>query len=107
MGGTHNFKFGYQLMRLSNAVLQHYNEPNVTVLVGAGNYVPDYGGNWAANCAIADPGGIYGGCAGQYGYVYLMDYGSNGNATSMNHAFFAQDAWTLGHGITINVGRSS
>ncbi|MGB8721956.1 MAG: carboxypeptidase regulatory-like domain-containing protein [Terriglobales bacterium] len=104
LGGTHNFKFGYQLMRLSNAVLQHYNEPNVSVVVGAGNYVPDYGGNWAANCAIADPGGIYGGCAGQYGYVYLMDYGSNGNATSMNHAFFAQDAWTLGRGITVNVG---
>ena len=38
--GTHNFKFGYQLMRLSNAVEQHYNEPNVTVLPGAGTTYP-------------------------------------------------------------------
>jgi len=114
--GTHNFKFGYQLMRLSNAVLQHFNEPNVTVETGAGNYAPNYGGNYATNCATADPGGtydpntgaftggLYGGCAGQYGYVYMQDYGSNGAATSMNHGFFVQDAWTIGHGLTINAG---
>jgi len=120
--GTHNFKFGYQLMRLSNAVLQHFNEPNVTVEVGpvsSGITVPDYAGSvWAANCALANPGatfdpdtgdnitpGTYGkGCVGRYGYVYMQDYGSNGNATSMNHAFFVQDAWTIGHGVTINAG---
>lgn len=116
--GTHNFKFGYQLMRLSNAVLQHYNEPNVTVNVGSDIYVPDYAGPvWAANCATADPGGSfdpnsgdtispgsYGGCGGQYGYLTITDYGSNGAATSVNHAFFVQDAWTIGHGVTINAG---
>lgn len=114
--GTHNFKFGYQLMRLSNSVLQHFNEPNVTVLPGSGNYVPDFGGPYAANCNIIDPGGSinpssgawtggpYGGCAGQYGYLWIQDYGSNGQATSMNHAFFVQDAWTIGKGITINAG---
>ena len=114
--GTHNFKFGYQLMRLSNSVLQHFNEPNVTVVPGAGNYVPNYGGDFAANCLAADPGGVYnsntgaftgglyGGCAGQYGYIWLQDYGSGGQATSMNHAFFVQDAWTIGRGVTINAG---
>ncbi|MGA6982020.1 MAG: carboxypeptidase regulatory-like domain-containing protein [Candidatus Sulfotelmatobacter sp.] len=114
--GTHNFKFGYQLMRLSNSVEQHYNEPNVTVFPGQGQYVPDFGGPYATNCNTVDPGGAvnpstgawaggpYGGCAGQYGYVYVQDYGSLGQATSMNHAFFAQDAWTIGHGITINAG---
>jgi len=113
--GTHNFRFGYQLMRLSNSVLQHFNEPNVTVVPGAGNYVPNFGGNFVANCQAADPGGaldakgnfvggIYGGCAGQYGYLWTEDYGSNGTATSMNHAFFVQDAWTIGHGLTINAG---
>lgn len=114
--GTHNFKFGYQLMRLSNAVLQHFNEPDIQVLPGAGNYISNFGGNYGANCAIADPGGvynpatgaftggIYGGCAGQYGYIYAYDYGSNGKATSMNHAFFVQDSWQIGHGITINAG---
>ncbi len=119
--GTHNFKFGYQLMRLSNAVEQHYNEPNVTVFAGSGQYAPNFGPPYSTsattgNCATADPGGhinpvtgawtggLYGGCAGQYGYVYLMDYGSLGTATSMNHAFFVQDAWTIGHGVTINAG---
>ncbi len=119
--GTHNFKFGYQLMRLSNSVLQHFNEPNVTVIPsagGAGNFVPDYTGpTWAANCTAVDPGidtnpndatfgtgGPFGGCAGQYGYIWTQDYGSGGQATSMNHAFFVQDAWTIGHGVTINAG---
>lgn len=114
--GTHNVKFGYQLNRLSNAVEQHFNEPNVTVYPGSSQYVPNFGGPYAANCATADPGGsispttgawtggIYGGCAGRYGYFYLYDYGSLGQATSMNHAFFVQDAWTVGKGFTINAG---
>jgi hypothetical protein len=113
--GTHNFKFGYQLMRLSNSIQQHFNEPNVTVFPGAGQYVPNYGGPYYTNCAIADPGGsigsngswtggIYGGCAGQFGYVYIQDYGSLGTATSMNHALFFQDSWTVAKGVTINAG---
>jgi hypothetical protein len=113
--GTHNFKFGYQLMRLSNAIDQHFNEPNVTVYPGTGQYIPNYGGPYAANCAIASPGGhigssgawtggLYGGCAGQYGYIYMQDYGSLGTATSVNNAFFAQDSWTIGKGVTINAG---
>ena len=102
LAGTHNFKFGYQLTRLSNAVQQHFNEPNVTVFPGQGENVPDFGGPWAANCAplIA----LYGSCTGRYGYFYTMDFGSLGKATSMNHAFFIQDAWTIGGGLTINAG---
>ena len=100
--GTHNFKFGYQLMRLSNSVEQHYNEPNVTVYPGQGEVVPDFGGPYDANCAgeVA----LYGACTGRYGYINIVDYGSLGKATSMNHSFFAQDAWTIGHGVTVNAG---
>ena len=118
LAGTHNFKFGYQLMRLSNALDQHFNEPNVTVFPGAGQYIPNYTGDTGAyptNCALADPGGAlnskgvwaggpYGGCAGQFGYIYIMDYGSLGTATSMNHALFFQDSWTVAKGVTINAG---
>jgi hypothetical protein len=103
--GTHNFKFGYQLMRLSNSVEQHFNEPNVTVFPGnvaGGIVVPNFGGPYAANCATLVA--AYGACAGQYGYLFIQDYGSLGQATSMNHGFFVQDAWTIGHGITINAG---
>jgi hypothetical protein len=102
--GTHNFKFGYQLMRLSNAVEQHFNEPEVMVYPGQGEVVPDYTGPsiYGANCASETA--LYGACEGRYGYINIVDYGSLGKATSMNHAFFAQDAWTIGHGVTVNAG---
>jgi hypothetical protein len=72
------------------------------VFPGSGNYIPQDTAAWSTNCApyLA----VYAGCAGQYGYLYIQDYGSNGNATSMNHAFFVQDAWTIRHGVTINAG---
>ena len=45
-------------------------------------------------------------CAGQYGYAYVQDFATilNKPATDNNHAFFAQDAWTVGHGLTLNLG---
>ena len=36
--------------------------------------------------------------------ININDYGTSGTATALNHGFFAQDAWTLGKGITINAG---
>ena len=41
---------------------------------------------------------------GTYGVVNINDYGTAGTATGVNHGFYAQDAWTLGQGITINAG---
>src|ERR1700721_1784478 len=35
--GTHNFKFGYQLNRLSNDIDQHWNEPTTLYNIGDGN----------------------------------------------------------------------
>ncbi|MFZ0410843.1 MAG: TonB-dependent receptor [Candidatus Acidiferrales bacterium] len=100
--GTHNFKFGYQLNRLSNNIDQHYNVPLVQYFVGnSSSYVP-FGPVGTANCApfVAE----YGSCAGQYGYINVEDYGSGGAATSYNHGLFAQDSWTLGKGVTVNLG---
>ncbi len=104
--GTHNFKFGYQLNRLSNALDQHFNAPEVNMFVGfdpAGStaYTPA-GATGVANCAPFVT--AHGQCQGQYGYAEVQDFGTNGHATSYNHAFFVQDAWTIGHGITINAG---
>ena len=104
-GGTHNFKFGYQLNRLSNILDQHFNEPFVQMFVGdtagATNYNPA-SETGVANCAqfVA----LYGTCQGQYGYIAIQDFGSSGKATSYNHGLFAQDAWTLGKGLTIDAG---
>jgi hypothetical protein len=47
---------------------------------------------------------LYGGCTGQYGYINITDYGSGGQATSNNNAFFVQDSWSIAKGVTINAG---
>lgn len=108
--GTHNFKFGYQLNRLQNKILQHYNEPYVQVFPGSeGVYDPgsQLGFNNCANTShpIRDPDtNEITGCAGLYGTIGVFDFGTGGDVTSFNHGLFAQDAWTIGHGVTINAG---
>ena len=104
-GGTHNFKFGYQLNRLSNDIDQKYNEPYVQLFPGFAGTATSYSPVTpigAANCApfIA----LYGHCQGQYGYLSVYDFGTEGKVTSFNHGLFAQDAWTVGRGVTINAG---
>ncbi len=105
-GGTHNFKFGYQLNRLSNDIFQRFNQPFVQTFIGF-NGGTSYGANTAdggAACAALEAGIGNGNCQGQYGYIIVQDFGTEGKATSFNHGFFAQDAWTIGRGITINAG---
>jgi len=101
-GGTHNFKFGYQLNQESNDIFQHFNEPNINLFVGTGSPYVAQGPVGTANCAqfVA----LYGQCQGLYGWAEVQDYGSYGYALSRNHGFFVQDSWTIGHGVTINVG---
>jgi Carboxypeptidase regulatory-like domain len=101
-GGTHNIKFGYQLNHLSNKLLQHWNEPEINVFPGSGNFYVPQGAVGNTNCAAYVA--LYGGCGGLDGFLTVQDYGSNGSATSVNHAFFVQDAWTIGRGITVNAG---
>jgi hypothetical protein len=106
--GTHNFKFGYQLNRLQNNILQSYNEPYVQLFVGtSGNYSP-LSSTGTTNCApfeaiYHDPKGNPL-CTGLYGTATVFDFGTGGNVTSFNHGLFVQDAWTIGHGLTINAG---
>ncbi len=117
-GGTHNLKFGYQLHRNSNFIFQSYNAPLVNVYPGTTNpYLPQ-GPTGQANCATAEAGYMAAeppsawvkgkpvnyGCMGQYGTINVNDFGSGGKATGFNHGFYAQDAWTIGKGITINAG---
>jgi hypothetical protein len=90
--GTHNVKFGYQYNRIENDIDQRQNAPIVFIAPGTTS-LNDY---W---------GGTYGiGGVGTYGEAEVMDTGNLGKVHSANHAFFAQDAWTIGKGLTINVG---
>jgi Carboxypeptidase regulatory-like domain len=100
--GTHNFKFGYQLNHLSNAISQHYNVPRVDFYVGSGSSYTPQGSVGTANCAPFVT--LYGVCQGQYGYISVYDYGSSGQVSSYNHSFFFQDSWSIAKGVTINGG---
>jgi len=104
-GGTHNFKFGYQLNRLVNVISQNGNVPLAFVSAGAGQSHSPSTTNGGGNCnTLAAEWG--GNCAGQYGYLTVQDFATvlPQPAGDWNHALFAQDAWTIGHGLTLNLG---
>jgi len=120
-GGTHNFRFGYQLNRSSNQINQRWNQPFVQIFPGASGTYSVAGSTGAGNCGalVTTYGPQYGGaiyynpgnpapqdgdCTGTYGTATVQDYGSLGYAVSFNHGLFAQDSWTIGHGVTINAG---
>jgi len=108
-GGTHNFKFGYQLNRLQNNIAQTYNEPYVQLWVGDSGFYSPVSDTGITNCGNApykkfDNGNNLTDCAGLYGTIIVSDFGTGGLVTSFNHGLFAQDAWTIGHGLTINAG---
>ena len=102
---THNLKFGYQLHRNVNLINQGYNEPDVQYYPGvSAPYEPIDPNVGVVNCAAVEAVTGYPDCVGTYGVVNINDYGTSGTATALNHGFFVQDAWTLGHGLTINAG---
>jgi hypothetical protein len=111
--GSHNFKFGYQINRLSNIVAQHFNVPYVQFWVGQGQTVTPASPTGAANCAnqylvnyqpAPAPPDTVASCAGLYGYVSVYDSGNGGSATSYNHSLYAQDSWSIARGLTLNLG---
>jgi hypothetical protein len=103
--GTHNFVVGYQLNRLSNYILQGFNQPYFQVFVGNGGAADYSPTNDAGTIYCANPANLYGGsCQGKYGYIVVYDAGTGGKATSYNHSIFAQDSWTVGHGLTLDLG---
>ncbi len=102
--GTHNFKGGYQLNRLSNDIFQRFNQPNIQAYIGF-NGGTAYGIQTANGQVTCPPlVALYGQCQGLYGYLTVEDFGTQGKATSYNHAFFFQDAWTIARGVTVNAG---
>jgi len=122
--GTHNIKGGYQLNHLSNIIDQHGNIPFAALVTSNG---AGYGASTAyggGNCGtlesewvtypngLAGPNTPSGVCAGEYGYLTTTDFatilktpsGTVVPASDYNHALFIQDAWTVGHGLTLNLG---
>jgi hypothetical protein len=111
--GTHNLKFGYQLNRRSNLLSEAYNAPRVRLYIGANQFYTTSTAEGPANCIaigakdgtpVTSPAAGTETCQGQYGWVQVYDYGVGGSAISYNHGLFVQDAWTLSHGLTLNLG---
>jgi len=102
--GTHNFKFGYQLNRLSNIIDQNGNVPYASLNLGPGASHNVFTANGASNCAALT--NVWGDCTGQYGYLTVVDFATilPTPATDWNHAFYVQDSWTVGHGLTLELG---
>jgi hypothetical protein len=103
--GTHNIKGGYQLNRLSNTISQNGNVPQIFLYPGStqshGAGSTSFG---SGNCTTLS--GEWGSCAGEYGYAVVQDFATvlPQIAGDWNHALFIQDAWTVGHGLTLNLG---
>lgn len=94
--GTHNFKGGWGFNRLANNVNTGFS----------GSYVRLY---WGESYGPLDPNacGVAGtpSCQGTYGYFLVRDgVDTIGNVSSMNHSLYVQDAWTVGRGLTLNLG---
>jgi hypothetical protein len=92
MAGRHNFKFGYQLNKLSNDVDQGYFGIGEVRLF------------WGQSDRGIGPGVCPSGPCTSYGYGYLQDFGTVGLAGSTNTALYVQDSWQPLSRLTLNLG---
>ncbi|WP_420237936.1 carboxypeptidase regulatory-like domain-containing protein [Telmatobacter bradus] len=102
--GTHNIRAGYQLNHLSNVINQNGNVPLVYLYPGAGKKHSAMTSNGTSNCALLKT--EWGYCAGQYGWAEVQDFSTilTTPAVDWNHAFYGHDSWTMGHGLTLDLG---
>jgi hypothetical protein len=102
--GSHNFKFGYELNHLTNVIDQNGNVPEVFMNLGQGAGHSPFTSTGVGNCTTLTA--EWGGCTGQYGYVTIQDFATilTTPASDWNHALYVQDAWTVGKGVTLDLG---
>jgi hypothetical protein len=90
--GRHNFKFGYQLNKLSNDVDQGYFGVGEVRLF------------WGQSDRGIGPGVCPSGPCTSFGYGYLQDFGTVGLAKSTNTGLYVQDSWQPTSRLTLNLG---
>jgi TonB dependent receptor/Carboxypeptidase regulatory-like domain/TonB-dependent Receptor Plug Domain len=103
--GTHTFKAGYFHQIQSNDVFINFNTANINLTWGS-DYQPVTGTS-ACNAVIAQnvANGWPGLCQGKFGYFTVGTNVTNSGAdTQSANALYFQDAWTVGHGLTLNLG---
>lgn len=104
-GGTHTFKAGYFWQRQGNDVLTAFQGGRVDLTWGQ-SYEP-VTSTTACDAIKAQNQAAYGSslCQGRYGY-FTVGTGvvNNGSDKQYAHALYFQDAWSVGHGLTLNLG---
>jgi hypothetical protein len=114
--GTHNLKAGYQWRNISQKINTSYNTGLVNLnWAAAYNPIPGYQANCAAinvanlakynqtsNNGTKSTSGTA--CQGDYGYAVVSELGTIGAASENLHDFYVTDSWTLGRGLTLNLG---
>ena len=105
LGGTHTFKGGYFWQRQSNDVLSNFQGRRVDLYWGQ-SYTP-VTSTTACDSVKAQNQALYGNpiCQGKYGY-FMVGTGvvNTGGDKQYAHALYFQDAWQVGHGLTLNLG---
>jgi outer membrane receptor protein involved in Fe transport len=106
IGGTHTFKVGYFWQRQSEDVLSLFNGGYVDLFWGQA-YSP-VTSTTACNAIMASNLSNFGqsSCQGRYGYfeVGSQTITNTGGTQQSAHAVYIQDAWNVGHGLTLNLG---
>ena len=92
LAGRHSFKFGTQWNKLFNDVDQGYFGIGEVRLF------------WAQSDRGIGPGVCPGGPCTSFGYGYLQDFGTIGEAGSTNLGVYAQDSWQPTTRLTLNLG---
>ena len=103
--GTHTFKTGYFRSTQSDEVLRTYNGGFVEMYWGQ-SYQP-VTSNTACDGIIASNKANFGQgvCQGRYGYFVIGNGVVNTGAdTQSAQAFYFQDSWQVGRGLTLNLG---
>ena len=104
-GGSHNFKGGYFWQGQSNDVLTNFQGGRVDLYPGQ-SYTP-VTSTTACDGVISQNQANFGqpACQGRYGYFVV---GTGVTNTGIDHqtaqALYFQDAWNVGHGLTLNLG---
>jgi outer membrane receptor protein involved in Fe transport len=105
LGGTHTIKGGYFWQRQENEVLRNLQGGSVNLFWGT-SYTP-VTSTTVCDQIKAQNQATYGQsvCQGRYGYFSVGNSVTNtGSDSQTAHALYIQDNWTVGRGLTLNLG---